>query len=65
MKRVYTLRHRHCVSQLSKEILMDLSVIKDQLGDFATFVKGFGDLVKNLPMAVAELGKAVAVFSSK
>ena len=44
---------------------MDLSVIKDQLGDFATFVKGFGKLVTNLPAAVAELGKAVAVFSSK
>ncbi len=44
---------------------MDLSVIKDQLGDFATFVKGFGGIVENLPKAVAELGKAVAVFSSK
>ena len=65
MKRVYTLRHRHCVSQLSKEILMDLSVIKDQLGNFATFVKGFGDIVDNLPMAVKALGVAVNTFSSK
>ena len=65
MKRVYTLRHRHCVSQLSKEILMDLSVIKDQLGDFATFVKGFGKVVDNLPLAVKALGMAVNTFSSK
>ncbi|WP_234654466.1 PorH family porin [Corynebacterium argentoratense] len=44
---------------------MDLSVIKDQLGDFATFVKGFGKLVENLPLAVKALGMAVNTFSSK
>ena len=44
---------------------MDLSVIKDQLGNFATFVKGFGDIVDNLPMAVKALGVAVNTFSSK
>ena len=44
---------------------MDLSVIKDQLGDFATFVRGFDKVVENLPMAVKALGMAVNTFSSK
>ena len=34
---------------------MDFTVIKDQLGDFGTFVDAFGKLVSNFPDVVEHL----------
>ena len=36
---------------------MDFTVIKEQLGDFSTFVDAMGKLVSNFPTVVTNLGK--------
>ncbi|MEZ2122724.1 PorH family porin [Corynebacterium sp. CCM 9203] len=44
---------------------MDFTVIKDQLGDFSTFVEAVNKLIENFPKVVANLGQVVdGSFSS-
>ncbi|MEZ2190377.1 PorH family porin [Corynebacterium sp. CCM 9204] len=44
---------------------MDFTVIKDQLGDFSTFVEAVNKLIENFPKVVAHLGQvADGSFSS-